>query len=73
MSKVTVVGVNERDGEQIEWFGNAVSIQGVPCVLFRVEYMDGTRAEYYAPSFTIMAHWLEPAEGRVRSVRYCSV
>lgn len=73
MSKVTVVGVPEREGQRIEWIGNRAAIQGVICSLYRVEYVDGVRVEFYAPSWSALVAWMERGSALVRSIRYCDI
>lgn len=73
MSKVTVVGVPEREGQRIEWIGNRAAIQGVVCSLYRVEYVDGVREEFYSPSWSALAAWIDINSLRVRSIRYCDI
>lgn len=73
MSKVTVVGVPEREGQRIEWIGNRAAIQGVICSLYRVEYVDGVRQEFYSPSWSALVAWISAASVLVRSIRYCDI
>lgn len=46
MGNILIVG-GKRSGEYIKWFGNRVAIDGVPHVLHRAYFTNGTHRRYY--------------------------